>query len=112
MTLMNITDIDTFKPSSAISDDEDILILYKEGKESICYVRNYLMQQEFLIISSGLVMELPEYYRPMTNIFVRVHFHVIRKFRLRIQEYVIKSNQLLHFYRFFDASIAEFFDSL
>lgn len=109
-----ITNLRTIEPTQqpTIANEEDYIALYESCSDYIYYVRNYVMSQEFIVLSSGLFELLPYEHRPITNVVVQSNFHVLRKFKSHIRDHVLRSGQLKHFYHLFDCSIGEFFDSL
>lgn len=108
----NLKSIDLTQQQPSIANDEDYIALYESGTDYIYYVRNYVMSQEFIVVSKGIFELLPEEHRPITSVFVRSNFYVIRRFKRLIREHFLQSGQLQHFQHLFDCSVSEFFDSL
>ena len=108
----NLKSIELTQQQPSIANDEDYIAFYENGADYIYYVRNYVMSQEFIVLSSGMLELLPEEHRPITNVFVRSNFYVLRRFKRFIREHVLQSGQLRHFQHLFDCSVSEFFDSL
>ncbi len=96
----------------SIANDEDYIALYENGADYIYYVRNYVMSQEFIVVSAGMFELLPLEHRPITNVFVRSNFYVLRRYKRLIREHVLQSGQLLQFQHLFDCSVAEFFENI
>ena len=69
----NLKSIELTQQQPSIAYDEDYIALYERGTDSIYYVRNYVMSQEFIVLSSGMFELLPEEHRPITNVFVQSH---------------------------------------
>lgn len=107
----NLKSIDLTQQQPSIANDEDYIALYESGTDYIYYVRNYVMSQEFIVVSKGIFELLPEEHRPITSVFVRSNFYVIRRFKRLIREHLLQSGQLQHFYHLFNCSIADFFEN-
>ncbi len=95
-----------------ISNDEDYFLLYQSNESYIYYVRNYAAQQEFICMTSDLLVQLPENWRPLSNVVVKHNFFILRHFEPLIKEYSLAAGQLSHFEHLFDVSMSEFFNSL
>lgn len=108
----NLKSIELTQQQPSIAYDEDYIALYERGTDYIYYVRNYVMSQEFIVLSSGMFELLPEEHRPITNVFVQSNFYVLMQFKSLVREHVLQSGQLQHFYHLFDCSIADFFENL
>ncbi|EWS96485.1 hypothetical protein BG00_16020 [Pseudoalteromonas sp. SCSIO_11900] len=108
----NLKLIELTQQQPSIANDEDYIALYESGTDYIYYVRNYVMSQEFIVVSVRIFELLPEEHRPITSVFVRSNFYVIRRFKRLIREHLLQSGQLQHFQHLFDCSVSEFFDSL
>ena len=108
----NLKSIELTQQQPSIAYDEDYIAFYERGTDYIYYVRNYVMSQEFIVVSAGIFELLPEEHRPITNVFVRSNFYVLRQFKSLVREHVLQSGQLQHFYHLFDCSIADFFENL
>lgn len=107
----NLKSIELTQQQPSIANDEDYIALYESGTDYIYYVRNYVMSQEFIVVSKGIFELLPEEHRPITSVFVRSNFYVIRRFKRLIREHLLQSGQLQHFYHLFNCSIADFFEN-
>ena len=106
----NIVELFGYQPP--IAYDEDFLTLLDRGEDYICYVRNYISSQEFIVVSPSILERLPEELKPITNVFVPSSFHALRQFKADIRQYVLDSGQLSHFYHLFSSSMTDFFKSL
>ncbi|MBT1066159.1 hypothetical protein KJY73_21465 [Bowmanella sp. Y26] len=103
--------IQIFEPMP-LDMDEDCIALYEGDGEYIHYVRHYGAQVEFIVVSDGLIGQLPEWLRPSSRVFVRKNFYALKQFRAEIRQYVIESGQNRHFSYLFQSSLGEFFDDL
>lgn len=104
--------IELFRKHPPTSNDEDFLVLLDNGKDYICYVRNYSAFQEFIFVSTSIMKKLPMELRPLTNVFVTSNFHALRQFKYDIQQYILESEQLNHYYYLFEsANIDQLFGS-
>ncbi len=108
----NLKSIELTEQQPSIASDEDYIALYEKGTEYIYYVRNYVMSQEFIVLSAGMFELLPEEHRPITNVFVQSNFYVIKQFKSQIRQHLLQTGQLQHFYHLFDCSITDFFERL
>ena len=109
-TESNVIELFGYRPP--IYNDEDFLTLLDNGVDKIVYVRNYVCSQEFIVASNSIVGRLPAELKPVTNVFVTANFHVLRRFKHDIRQYILEPGQLSHFYYLFDSSMTDFFDSL
>ncbi|MBS3796357.1 hypothetical protein [Pseudoalteromonas sp. BDTF-M6] len=109
MTYTNVIELIQERP--ALSNDEDFIALLEEGDECIYYVRNYIAQAEFIVVSEQVLQRLPSKLRPITNVFLPGHFFALKQYTSQIQNYVLKSGQMAHYYYLFNAPIKTLFES-
>lgn len=109
---LNTNVIELFAKRPAISNDEDLIVMYEHGDDLIYYVRNYVTNQEFLVLSNSLLQQLPEQLKPLSNVVVQCNFYIIKQFENEIRNYVLQSNQLAHFYHLFNCGVSHFINSL
>jgi len=95
--------VELFSKCPPISYDEDFLVLLDNGNDYICYVRNYVASQEFIVVSASILDRLPHELRPVTNIFVTSNFHALSQFKFDIQQYILESEQLSHYCHLFES---------
>lgn len=108
----NLRTIELTQQQPCIANEEDYITLFESDEDYIYYVRNYVMSQEFIVLSAGMIKQLPEEYRPITNVFVQSNFYVIKQFKGQIRQHLLQTGKLQHFYHLFDCSITEFFERL
>ena len=112
---MNITNsnvVELFQKRPAVANDEEYIALYEQNNDYIYYVRNYVAQQEFIVVSDSFIQALPEEMRPATNVFFSCNFYLLKQFKRDVQSHIQNTGQFLYFYHLFDKSVNAFFDSL
>lgn len=100
------------QPKHCFSDDEDCISLYENEDEYIYYVRNYIAQTEFVIISPAMLIALPEQMRTVAGVYLPLHFNALKTFQAEITHYVLCNGQLPHFHHLFDCTLSAFFEKL
>ncbi|WP_217874325.1 hypothetical protein [Pseudoalteromonas shioyasakiensis] len=110
MTNSNVVEL--FQKRPAVANDEECIALYEQNNDYIYYVRNYVAQQEFIVVSDSFIQALPEEMRPATNVFFSCNFCLLKQFKQLVQSHILNTGQFLYFYHLFDKSVNAFFDSL
>ena len=100
------------KQSHHISDDEDYIALYSHGDSYIYYIRNYVAQSEFVLMSTDLMQKLPSPYRALSGVYLRRYFSVLKFFEQEILLHLASDEHLVHFNHLFDCKPPVFFESL
>ncbi|WP_105190034.1 MULTISPECIES: hypothetical protein [unclassified Pseudoalteromonas] len=109
MTYSNV--IELFQERRKIANDEDFIALLEDGEHCIYYVRNYIAQAEFIVVSEQVLQSLPSELRPITNVFLPVHFFALKQYTSQIQKHVLESGQMAHYYYLFNAPVHTLFES-
>ncbi|GFD79561.1 hypothetical protein KUL118_24230 [Tenacibaculum sp. KUL118] len=94
------------------SDDEDCIALYENNDSYIYYVRNYVSQTEFIIISHTLMDTLPEEAKTLTGVYVTMHFGVLKYFQDEVTHHVMTKGLLAHFHYLFNCTVSRFIEQL
>ena len=94
------------------SDDEDCIALYENNDSYIYYVRNYVSQTEFIIISHTLMNTLPGEVRTLTGVYVTMHFGVLKYFHDEVTQHVMTKGLLPHFHYLFNCTVSRFIEQL
>jgi len=90
--------------------ETDCIVLYEDQDSFIHYIRDYVANVEYVIVSNVLAIELPASERPASSVYLLHHFHLLKHFSNRIERFLIESHQQEHFDALFNTlSIEEAF---
>lgn len=82
-------------------NETDCIVFYEDEDSFIHYIRDYVANVEYAVVSNKLALELPMHERPVSNVFLLHHFHLLKHFSNRIERFLTESRQLEHFHTLF-----------